>query len=133
MRQFVCSKCGSTELAYSKYVKHTTPVILKNGVFHYGSSTTFDTKLYCRCDYGFCCNQCGTMLWHCGDNMCTETDLINYLNKSEEMLKEEEYYFNEPVQQCPEDEYPDNDNDDFYDDEHEDDDEDDHETTDNPS
>ncbi len=109
MRQFVCSKCGSTELAYSKYVKHTTPVILKNGVFHYGSSTTFDTKLYCRCDYGFCCNQCGTMLWHCGDNMCTETDLINYLNKSEEMLKEEEYYFNEPVQQCPEDEYPDND------------------------
>lgn len=93
MRQFVCKNCGSSELGYSSFMKHITPVSIDDGRFHYDSALEYiiyDVTM--EVNEGFCCNKCGVLIWHCGD-VLTEADLLHYLTAPEEKLKEEELLF----------------------------------------
>ena len=92
MEKFVCSKCGSSELGYAKYVRHITPVTVNNGVFHYDSlSARIVEEDMLNVSRGFCCFECGQFLWDCGE-IQKESDLLCYLSTFCHVLTDEEFW-----------------------------------------
>ena len=88
--QFTCVKCGSHELGYQKYVKCIAPVKLQqNGHVEYGLSEFDEDDYICADDYFMCLN-CGKAVEHCGWEMKTEKELIDYLNIDPNIRKKEE-------------------------------------------
>ena len=76
---FKCDECGSTELRYQKYVKCIAPVTLgKNGHIEYGLSEISEDDYLCV-NNGFVCMNCKGVIRHCGVNIETEEELIDYL------------------------------------------------------
>jgi hypothetical protein len=94
MIKFVCNNCGSSNLSYQKYVKCVTPVEIKEDetVVYRSSAIDEDDSLGVECR--FCCANCGTTIYHRGDPLETEGDLLHYLSMSEdERKRQNDKYF----------------------------------------
>ena len=77
--KFECRQCGGNELGYLKYVKCTTPVLLKeNGHVEYNQAIINEDD-YLATLNGFACKTCGSLIEHCGVRLETEKQLIDYL------------------------------------------------------
>ncbi|AQQ70744.1 hypothetical protein SMSP2_01105 [Limihaloglobus sulfuriphilus] len=92
-RTFKCPKCGSNKLGYQNYVKSLTPVNINNeGHIHYGESV-IDHDDQIPAEYGYICQHCESKLTHAGEWLETESELIHYLNLSQEQLDREQKQF----------------------------------------
>lgn len=95
--KFTCSECGSDQLAYQKYVKCSTPVVLhENGNIEYGQSK-FDEDDYLCADNHFICMDCGASVEHCGWRFETEKQLIDYLTMDPDVRNKEETEYSEHI------------------------------------
>ncbi len=94
MRNFQCSKCNSSKLSYQQYVKCTMPVQIQHDGTIYYSPSIINEDHSLGVNYGFCCADCGTMIYHRSDPLQTEGELIWYLSLSEdERQRQENEYF----------------------------------------
>lgn len=85
---FTCEECGSSNLAYSKYVKCVKSVIVyPNGTFDYLPSQ-FDEADYAGACYGYCCEN-GHMIIRFDSEIRDEEALISYLRLTPEERKKE--------------------------------------------
>lgn len=94
MSMFVCDNCGSTSLAYQKYVKCVNPVQIQEDetVVYLPSAIDEDDSLGVNC--GFCCAHCGTMVHQCAAPIGTEGELLHYLGMTEdERKRQNDAYF----------------------------------------
>jgi len=89
MSKFVCSECGSTDLAYRKFIKCITPVEIKeDGTIVYLSSVIDeDNTLGVECR--FVCADCGHTIYHRGNPLETEGDLLYFLDLTNEERKQQ--------------------------------------------
>jgi hypothetical protein len=88
--QFECWKCKSNKMAYQKYAKCLTPVRLTND----GDLLYYDTFVeeddYLAVLYGFCCEDCGSLIEYSGCRIETEKQLQCYLGIPSENLDKEQ-------------------------------------------
>lgn len=94
MINFKCERCGSSKLAYRKFVSCITPIqILEDETIYYSPSIINEDHSL-GVNYGFCCADCGTMIYHRNDPLETEGELMWYLSLSEdERQRQENEYF----------------------------------------
>lgn len=87
MSKFCCTKCGSENLIYEKYVKCKTPVdIQDDGTIVYLQSIIDEDDSLPTC-YGFYCADCGQAVIFKADIVKSETELKEMLSMSEEELE----------------------------------------------
>ena len=78
LHPFQCRECGSGELAYIKYVKCITPVIVnQDGTLEYLQSQ-FDEEDYISVGYGFACGN-GHIITRYDSELRYEDDIISFL------------------------------------------------------
>jgi hypothetical protein len=88
--EFECWKCKSNKMAYQKYAKCLTPVRLTND----GDLLYYDTFVeeddYLAVLYGFCCEDCGSLIEYSGCRIETEKQLQCYLGIPSDRLDNEQ-------------------------------------------
>ena len=90
MVNFICKECGSTKLAYQKYVKSVVPVDLKEDGNLYYSHSSFNEDDYLGVSYGYCCSDCGHLIEHCGCHVDNENALLIYLTMDAQIQQQQE-------------------------------------------
>lgn len=82
--EYRCKKCGSSKLAYKKYVRCKTPIeIQEDGTFVYLASIINEDD-YIFAEFGFCCADCDEAIVFKTDLVQSEAELKYMLNLPEE-------------------------------------------------
>ncbi len=94
---FKCQECGSNHLAYQKYVKCITPVLLQdNSNIEYLPSKIDEDDYLSTCN-GFICLDCSEFVEHCGCKMETEKELRAYLQMDPVLRETQQNEYNEMI------------------------------------
>ncbi|AQQ71189.1 hypothetical protein SMSP2_01555 [Limihaloglobus sulfuriphilus] len=92
-RIFICPKCGSNKLGYQNYVKSVMPIIIDDAGQVSYEQPVVDHDDHVPAEFGYICQKCGNKISHAGEWLETESELIHYLNLSQEQLDREQKQF----------------------------------------
>ena len=89
INNFECLNCGNTTLDYEKWINCRSEVIFHpDGHIEYAESTIDENNELGAC-FGYICSRCGEPLFHYGNRIETEAELLDYLKLSQEERKKD--------------------------------------------